>query len=106
MIDTARVQIANSIFSPQITNMPQNKRTRTRIVGLPKNYKYKDWLNSSLNVAEPTIEYFEFASTFDDSENCTNHHYVDLLKKLSTGQSNKLTRIATSAKKLYEVKNI
>lgn len=85
--------------------MPRNKRTRTRVVGLPKGYKYKDWLNSALNITEPTIDYFKFADTFGDSERATNYHYADLLQKLSTGQSNKLTRIATSAKKIHEVNN-
>ncbi|KAG1493576.1 hypothetical protein G6F46_008981 [Rhizopus delemar] len=85
--------------------MPKEKQRRTRVIGLPKNYKYKDWLHSALNIAEPAIDYFKFADTFSDSESATNHHYADLLTKLSTGQSNKLTKISTTAKKLYNSRN-
>ncbi|ORE06877.1 hypothetical protein BCV72DRAFT_291160 [Rhizopus microsporus var. microsporus] len=85
--------------------MPKEKQRRTRVIGLPKNYKYKDWLHSALNIAEPAIDYFKFADTFGDSESTTNHHYADLLTKLSTGQSNRLTKISTTAKKLYNSRN-
>jgi hypothetical protein len=83
--------------------MLRERQTRTRVIGLSKDYKYKDWLNSVLNTTEPIIDYFKFADTFDGAQRPTNYHYADLLKKLSTGQSNKLTKIATMAKKLYDV---
>lgn len=83
--------------------MPKGKPLKTRVLGLSKGYKYKEWLNSELNVDEPFINYFKFADTFDGSQSATNYHYTDLLKKLSTGQSNKLTKIASTAKRLYDV---
>ncbi|KAL0088350.1 hypothetical protein F4703DRAFT_1915457 [Phycomyces blakesleeanus] len=50
-------------------------------------------------------DYFKFADAFDGSQSATNYHYSDLLRKLSTGQSNKLTKIATLANSLYDTRN-
>ncbi|KAI7887580.1 uncharacterized protein EV154DRAFT_427164 [Mucor mucedo] len=86
--------------------MPKGKPLKTRVLGLPKGYKYKEWLDSQLNVDEPFIDYFKFADTFDGSESATNYHYADLLEKLSSGQSNKLTKIASIAKTLYNSRKL
>ncbi|KAI9248419.1 hypothetical protein EDC94DRAFT_348058 [Helicostylum pulchrum] len=83
----------------------KEKPLKTRVLGLPKGYKYKEWLNSELNIEEPFIDYFKFADTFNGLQSATNYHYTDLLRKLSTGQTNKLTKIASTAKKLYDSRN-
>jgi carbon starvation protein CstA len=83
--------------------MAPNKPSKMRISGLPKDYKYLDYLNSSLKPPNPTLDYFVFAEKFRGSKNATNNHSSDLLDKLTNKQSNKLTRIAKKAESLFTV---
>ncbi|KAG0172700.1 hypothetical protein DFQ28_009557 [Apophysomyces sp. BC1034] len=84
---------------------PQTKSKNTRVYGLQKNYKYKGWLDSVLNSPKPSLDYFKFADTFKSNQSVTNCHYKDLLQTLSNGQSNKLTKIVSIAKSLFDVRN-
>ncbi|RCH94808.1 hypothetical protein CU097_007912 [Rhizopus azygosporus] len=71
----------------------QIKSTNTRARGLQKNYNYKSWLGSVLNNPEPSLDYFKFTDTFKD------------LLQLSNDQSNKLTKIVSIAKALFDLRN-
>lgn len=83
--------------------MPQEKDTKIRITSFPKNYKFSEYLNSSLKPPNPKLDYFKFADQFNGTKKATNNHYLDLLDKLSKNQSNKLTKIASDAKNLFNV---
>lgn len=83
--------------------MAKTKQSKLRIKNIPKDYKYREWLDSVLNTPNPTLDYFSFARTFRGSKNATNNHYSDLLEKLKNNQSNKLMTIAKKAEHLYSV---
>ncbi|KAI7908276.1 uncharacterized protein BX663DRAFT_547883 [Cokeromyces recurvatus] len=85
--------------------MAPEKHTKMRISGFSKDYKFLDYLNSSLKPPNPKLDYFNFANKFYGTERATNNYYLDLLDKLSKNQSNKLMKIATNAKKLFNVFN-
>lgn len=74
-----------------------------RIRGIKKNYKFSNYLDSSLNTGNPALNYFSFANTYQGTRGATNNHFKDLLDNMSTNQSNKLTKIAKDAKKLFNV---
>lgn len=83
--------------------MPQVKDTKIRIASFPKNYKFSEYLNSSLKSLNPKLDYFKFADQFNGTKRATNNHYLDLLGMLLKNQSNKLTKIASDAKNLFNV---
>lgn len=67
------------------------------------NWALGNTLDSVLNNAKLSLDYFKFADTFKSNQSVTNCHYKDLLKTLSNGQSNKLTKIVSIAKSLFDV---
>lgn len=83
--------------------MASTKHSKLKIKNIPKNYKYREWLDSVLQTSNPTLDYSSFARTFRGSKNATNNHYSDLLEKLKNNQSNKLMTIVKKAKNLYSV---
>jgi hypothetical protein len=86
--------------------MPKSS-ARTRICGVPKGYQYIDWIQESLSSENNMLDYFSFANTFNNTEQNTNSHYVDLLNFLSNNnQSKKLIGIANAAQAKFKVKII
>ncbi|KAG1458668.1 hypothetical protein G6F56_006342 [Rhizopus delemar] len=85
--------------------MASTKHSKLKIKNIPKNYKYREWLDSVLQTSNPTLDYSSFARTFRGSKNATNNHYSDLLEKLKNNQSNKLMTIVKKAKNLYSLRN-
>lgn len=83
---------------------PEPKERKTRVCGIKRNYKFNNYLSSSLEKETPSLDYFSFADAFQGTKRATNYHFADLLKKLSTNQSNKLTKIAQNAKRLFDVR--
>jgi hypothetical protein len=81
---------------------PAQKEHKMRIRGIKKNYKFSNYLDSSLNTGSPALNYFSFADIYQGTR-ATNNHFKDLLDNMSTNQSNKLTKIAKDAKKLFNV---
>lgn len=69
---------SSSISSTQLNN----KRPKTTIDGLKKEYKYLNWVETSLCTSSPALDYFSFASHVDDNEKLTNSNYKDLLLAL------------------------
>ncbi|KAI8880090.1 hypothetical protein K501DRAFT_325182, partial [Backusella circina FSU 941] len=78
------------------------KRPQMRISGFKKNYKFWSYLHASLNRENPNLDYFHFADAYQGTRRATNNHFKDLLKKLSSKQSNKLTKIAQDSMKLFD----
>ncbi|CAO3644771.1 unnamed protein product [Cunninghamella blakesleeana] len=78
------------------------KLKKPRISNLPKDYKYRKWIEHSLERDSPPLNYFTFAKEFERSEQETNNHYNNLLENLSKNQSNKLIKIAFDAKTTFK----
>ena len=82
---------------------PTQTQHKIRVRGIKKDYKFASYLDSSLNTAHPTLDYFKFADTYQGTKRATNSHYKDLLENLTKNQSNKLTKIARDAERLFKV---
>jgi hypothetical protein len=80
------------------------KTPKVRVCGVRQEYKYKDWLESSLQSEDDALSYFSFADEFADSEHATNTHYGDILSLLSSNkQTKKLLSIVEAAKSKFRV---
>lgn len=77
---------------------------KVRILGLPSDYAYKDWVQQELQDENNPLNYFAFADKFNGNEQVTNTHYTDLLHLLSNKrQSKKLIHMVEVARAKFEV---
>ncbi|KAL7318492.1 hypothetical protein PS15m_001730 [Mucor circinelloides] len=70
------------------TSAGQARLKKIRINGLSQDYSFLKWIEASLQILAPGLEYFSFAEQFEGTEEATNTNYKDLLLTLQSRQIN------------------